>query len=938
MVGTYIYDGKKVSESEFNKKVYGSDSRQYEAARKREEQKKQEIASAGSKGSRYTKTTRRDGSVEIADLSGKVVETKTAEQAAAESKKTIVVGVGKNKDGSTRVENVGQYLTEKQRQEVSKLTSEKGRLSTSVSSQNVQVQGRDAVQTTVNFSYRDQQKSVGAKSVDVNAPPAYATKLAQEQFAKNPLAQKITIGDYTFTRTGKTASKEVPEYIGSNGVISAAEKPKGLYNKLSLAEDKLVQKAEKKSYKNEASFVEGGLLFGIGVAKGVIGVGKLAVGLGSAVIHPKRSALKIYGAGKAVVQNPRLIYQAPLNVIKGAGTSFTQNPSGFIGEVVGSAGVVKVVGVAAKAGYAKFKSPKVVSETTGTTHRIDFADDISQSTSQSSTKIKSGSKTYDVGAVTRTVDKADDASARLQSSKTDLTIKELGKKGDVKSSTTGYARAEVVASKADDGTVLARGDTVQSTTVGKKSFVRQGDLAAIGSSSDDATRLTTVVKTGKASKQGLISSADDLNFVDDASKKVTSIESSSSKKILEFTAPQKQSVSTPFGSVEYTSKQSFKNTLYDDFANARAGSYLSKADKNLNIKIDPYSRTTTQNGIGISYTGFADDVVSKAPFKPAVSPDAKALIAFKDNNVLSLTQTDQGFVVSVRKVASTAPSVVSQPSSTLSLTAVQDLEKVNVQKTAATIDKATTATASGVASTIQAAQEAPLKPIQYNTVKGATPVSVTKRETLNKAILQTKSFTSTKVLPVQKLSPAAVLDVRTKSKSKTALATKTFTDSVVAQSTSQQQALVQVTAQKSAVRSRVAFNPQVVAQTIAIPRFPSSPKKTSLQSGFDVYVRERGVFKRASSSALTRRDALDFGAFTVSNTARATFDIRPSSNKVGEISSKVRGSFGNFASNFIQKNGLFIEKREKRIKSLGEKAEITAKGLFAARSKKRGLF
>lgn len=71
--------------------------------------------------------------------------------------KTIVVGVGKTKKGEVRTENVGEFLTEKQRQEVSELTEKKGRLTVEnlQRRQKIDKQGRPVVSRSVEFSYQE---------------------------------------------------------------------------------------------------------------------------------------------------------------------------------------------------------------------------------------------------------------------------------------------------------------------------------------------------------------------------------------------------------------------------------------------------------------------------------------------------------------------------------------------------------------------------------------------------------------------------------------------------------------------------------------------------------------------------------------------------------------------------------------------------------------
>lgn len=919
MVGTYKYDGKEVSEREFKEKVYGSDSAQVKNYDKAQARKK----SSSSSKSKYSSGKDKLGNPVYWDEKGQRYEGTAPDaqtQSSTSEKKTIVIGVGKDETGKTKVENVGKYLTEEQRKQVSKLASEKGRLTTQQvkETQTQNAQGETVVSRSVQFSYKDQtQKTVSKSNFQ---PPAYLMKEAQDRFRENPNAQKVTLksqeGEWTFTRTGKTEEKETPEYIGSGGILTVGEKPKGLYNKLSDKRERLLDQIDKNTYKQEASFKEGASLFAVGLARGV-------VGLGSAVIHPVRTVKGLFTA----VTNP-------MSTIKNLGTEFTRDPSGFIGEFVGGAGVIKAVGVGGKLALNKYKAPKVVGETGGQSVRVDLSDDLAKTTSKSSTSIKSGSQNYKVEAVTKAVDKADDSGARLQSAKTDLKIQTIDKKGGVKQTNTGFSKSEVVVSKADDGTLLARGDTVQATNVKGGSVTRQGYFTSVGQSFDDGSRATTIVKTGKGVKGQLVDKADDLQFVDDASKKVTGVESSASKKVLEFEAPQKTTYDTPVGKIEVTSKQSFKNTVYDDVASARGGSYLTKAEKSLNIKVDPYSQTTSQGGVSVSFKGFADDAFGASPVKSQVSPDAKALTSLGDGNSLSLTLSDQGYVLSAKKIISTKNPTPSF-SSSQALTAVEDVVSQSIKKQSVIIDQGVKTATGAKVVTMSSNELTKLKPVQYITVKGSTPVSVSKSETQNKAITRTKNFSSSKVLAKQKTAVESVIDVKTRSKSKVALATATSQVSDVAQSTQQKTSVVQLTAQK--VSSNQVVKPVVVNPLIGVLPVPkSSPVKQTPISGFAVYVREKGIFKRVGKKSFSEKEARDLGAFTVANTARATFTLRPSYSPLGQVSSKVRGSFSAFRSNFLQKNGLFIEKKEKRIKTGGEKAGITRKGILA--NKNKGLF
>jgi hypothetical protein len=100
-------------------------------------------------------------------------------------------------------------------------------------------------------------------------------------------------------------------------------------------------------------------------------------------------------------------------------------------------------------------------------------------------------------------------------------------------------------------------------------------------------------------------------------------------------------------------------------------------------------------------------------------------------------------------------------------------------------------------------------------------------------------------------------------------------------------------------------------------------------TGFDVLVRKKGKFIRVNTGALSKIEAINLGAVKVGTSASATFKIK-NSNLTSSQSFKGRGNL----QDFYNKDNLFIEKRSRRIKSLGELQEITYKGLQAQKFKK----
>jgi hypothetical protein len=100
-------------------------------------------------------------------------------------------------------------------------------------------------------------------------------------------------------------------------------------------------------------------------------------------------------------------------------------------------------------------------------------------------------------------------------------------------------------------------------------------------------------------------------------------------------------------------------------------------------------------------------------------------------------------------------------------------------------------------------------------------------------------------------------------------------------------------------------------------------------NGFDVFMRKGGKWFKANTGALVREEAFNFGLFRASNTARASFKLIPSNEKV---SSNFIGLGGN-TFNFHRKGNVWIQNANKRISTQGEKEEITFKGLAMLKNK-----
>jgi len=112
--------------------------------------------------------------------------------------------------------------------------------------------------------------------------------------------------------------------------------------------------------------------------------------------------------------------------------------------------------------------------------------------------------------------------------------------------------------------------------------------------------------------------------------------------------------------------------------------------------------------------------------------------------------------------------------------------------------------------------------------------------------------------------------------------------------------------------------------------FQNQNKKQA--SPISVEVRRQGVFREVAT-AKTVVEGLLKGKNILEGTAAASFRLRGVSEpQTPKTNLNVLGS--DFAISKTETN-VFIQKRGKRIKSAGEKREITSKGIFAQKTKNK---
>lgn len=121
------------------------------------------------------------------------------------------------------------------------------------------------------------------------------------------------------------------------------------------------------------------------------------------------------------------------------------------------------------------------------------------------------------------------------------------------------------------------------------------------------------------------------------------------------------------------------------------------------------------------------------------------------------------------------------------------------------------------------------------------------------------------------------------------------------------------------------FTPEKTTTTMP-SGFYGSTKKPST---FSVLVRRRGVFRKIATVGSERR-AFALGMARVKGTAAASFKIEGLRENV-----RARTLLPKEFRISKKEPGVFVQKRQFRISSAGEKGEITAKGLFAIKQKRR---
>lgn len=137
---------------------------------------------------------------------------------------------------------------------------------------------------------------------------------------------------------------------------------------------------------------------------------------------------------------------------------------------------------------------------------------------------------------------------------------------------------------------------------------------------------------------------------------------------------------------------------------------------------------------------------------------------------------------------------------------------------------------------------------------------------------------------------------------------------------------------------RIPTEPVSPRQPFRLPRFERERVEGVRGQGFNVLVKEKGkkTFFKANTDSLPRNKALNFGANIVDNSAAATFKVRRAKTQTELVDDPSFSKAGKFRSPkgkspLREQEPVLIEKNLFRIDSLGERQQITAKGLIARR-------
>ena len=190
--------------------------------------------------------------------------------------------------------------------------------------------------------------------------------------------------------------------------------------------------------------------------------------------------------------------------------------------------------------------------------------------------------------------------------------------------------------------------------------------------------------------------------------------------------------------------------------------------------------------------------------------------------------------------------------------------------------------------------------VKQETILIIKPETKTKTKTRTRTKTKTKTKTKTDIIPKTIIEPKIIIQSKPK--------------------------IITSTPIKTIIKTKI--NPNIF--NIIKPSMSRQSNKNIIGGLFSVKVRKKGKWINLNSGiGYNYQEATQKGLFAVGTSARASFKLVKASKGTKKKRFYGRGVF----TDFYTKGNIHIEKRERRIKSKGEKEQITLKGQMALRTK-----
>lgn len=573
--------------------------------------------------------------------------------------------------------------------------------------------------------------------------------------------------------------------------------------------------------------------------------------------------------------------------------------------------------------------------------------------SKSQLAVKAGRKAYLADVRSVAVTKPDAVDTFLRTERTEIQLTELSqskarnffaRSGEppLKNTKTSFARSDSQIALTETG-AKETGTFSQVTNLGKnKAVQQQGVFGTIVQTGDDVTLAGTGVEFTKPTRTKPVTDIELLQYEDAAfaNTQKGGLTVSQTRILVETEASLLPKLGEAAGVEVLGKTQPVPTTLSETFFEGVAGKKFFEFQKDLQSQ--GYTLTKTESGKPVL------DLKGPSTSGPGVPALSKTLPVAK--SPLVAEQVKQA----VKNIATPAPTTIlipvlptQQPTERTLLKPV----KTTQTQTAPAAQKYNLLPAglgaafARVSATGAAAAQPRLDRVQKLSIDRIPSFSLAQKQLSGQALL---SEQKTQQKQVYAQETQQIQETTTKTKSsfdripRFALTPKRKQVLVSVQGTQQEQFAVQDTLQlqetlteTKSTTSRTPAVPQVLPEStrLVIPFAKKDGARKKLIEGFDVLVREKGVFRRVNIFALPEEDALKLGVNVASNTAAASFKVVPTQREA-------EGRFSGFAnlkdySPSKREAGVLVQKREKRISSVGELKQITYKGIEASKRRFR---